>query len=79
MFCIEQTANSIILYSMTIERQNQIDQLIDQTFKSITKLYDTLKSEDFKWANQNCDENDIALSISGFSENLKDWSKMFRS
>ena len=64
---------------MTIERQNQIDQLINQTFESVTKLYDTLKSEDFKWADKNCDENDIALSISGFSENLKDWSKMFRS
>ena len=48
---------------MKIERQKQIDQLIEQTFNNIQKLQDTLTKADYKWADKNCDDNDIALSI----------------
>lgn len=64
---------------MKIERQKQIDQLIEQTFNNIQKLQDTLTEADYKWADKNCDDNDIALSISGLGDNLVDWGKMFRS
>ena len=64
---------------MNIERQTQIDQLIEQTFNSIIKLRDTLTEADYEWADQNCEENDTALAISGLGENIKDWGKEFRS
>jgi len=64
---------------MKIEKQKQIDQLIGQTFSNIQKLQDLLTEKDFEWADKNCDEDDVALSISGFGENLIDWGKMFRN
>ena len=68
---------------MNKEKQKQIDQLIGQTFDNISKLQDLLTEKDFEWADKHCDsdgeEADLALSISGFGENLKDWGKMFRS
>jgi len=64
---------------MKIEKQKQIEQLIEQTFSNISKLQDLLTQKDLEWADKNCDENDNALSISGFSENLIDYGKMFRS
>jgi hypothetical protein len=64
---------------MKKEKQKQIEQLIEQTFNNIEKLQDLLTEKDLKWADKNCDEDDVALSISGFSENLIDWGKMFRS
>ena len=64
---------------MKKEKQKQIEQLIEQTFNNIQKLQDLLTEKDLKWADKNCDEDDVALSISGFSENLIDWGKMFRS
>ena len=64
---------------MKIERQKQIDKLIDQTFKNIIKLKDTLTEADYEWADKNCEENDIALAISGLGENIKDWGKEFRN
>jgi hypothetical protein len=64
---------------MKIEKQKQIEQLIEQTFNNISKLQDLLTEKDLKWADKNCDEDDTALSISGFGENLIDYGKMFRS
>ena len=64
---------------MKKEKQKQIEQLIEQTFNNIQKLQDLLTEKDLQWADKNCDEDDVALSISGFSENLIDWGKMFRS
>jgi hypothetical protein len=64
---------------MKIEKQQQIEQLIEQTFSNISKLQNLLTQKDLEWADKNCDENDNALSISGFSENLIDYGKMFRS
>jgi Na+/phosphate symporter len=64
---------------MKKEKQKQIEQLIEQTFNNIQKLQDLLTKKDLEWADKNCDEDDVALSISGFGENLIDWGKMFRS
>lgn len=64
---------------MKKEKQKQIEQLIEQTFSNISKLQDLLTKKDLEWADKNCDEDDNALSISGFGENLIDYGKMFRS
>jgi len=64
---------------MKNEKQKQIEQLIEQTFNNIQKLQDLLTKKDLEWADKNCDEDDNALAISGFGENLIDWGKMFRN
>ncbi len=65
---------------MKKEKQKQIEQLIEQTYNNIQKLQDLLTKKDLKWADKNCEnDNDLAISISGFGENLIDWGKMFRS
>jgi hypothetical protein len=65
---------------MKIEKQKQIEQLIEQTYNNISKLQDLLTQKDLKWADRNCEKNDnaLAISISGFGENLIDWGRMFR-
>ncbi len=64
---------------MKIEKQKQIEQLIEQTYNNISKLQDLLTQKDLKWADRNCEkDNALAICISGFGENLVDWGRMFR-
>ena len=67
---------------MKLERKKQISELIEATFDNVTKLNELLKKSDYEWANKNWEsENDddyeLAESILGVGENLKDWGKMF--
>ena len=67
---------------MKLERKKQISELIEETFNNVTKLNDLLKKSDYVWARKNSEsENDddyeLAESILGVGENLKDWGKMF--
>ena len=68
---------------MKLERKKQISELIEATFDNVTKLNELLKKSDYEWANKNWEsENDddyeLAESILGVGENLKDWGKQFR-
>ena len=68
---------------MKLERKKQISELIEETFNNVIKLHDLLKKSDYDWANKNYesdndDDYELAESILGVGENLKDWGKQFR-
>jgi len=67
---------------MKLERKKQISELIEETFNNVEKLNDLLKKSDYVWARKNWesdndDDYELAESILGVGENLKDWGKMF--
>ena len=67
---------------MKKDRQQKIEQLIENTFKNVAELNEMLKKSDYDWANKNVDNDDdyeLAESILNVGDNLVDYGKMFRS
>ena len=67
---------------MKKDRQQKIEQLIENTFKNVAELNEMLKKSDYDWANKNVDNDDdyeLAESILNIRDNMCDWGKMFRS
>ena len=73
---------------MKKERQQKIEQLIENTFKNVAELNEMLKKSDYDWANKIMNSDDetvdanifeLAESILNVGDNLVDYGKMFRS
>ena len=72
---------------MKKDRQQKIEQLIENTFKNVAELNEMLKKSDYDWANKmvNSDgdvydnNSELAESILNVGDNLVDYGKMFRS
>ena len=72
---------------MKKDRQQKIEQLIENTFKNVAELNEMLKKSDYVWANKmvNSDgdvydnNSELAESILNIRDNMCDWGKMFRS
>ena len=72
---------------MKKDRQQKIEQLIENTFKNVAELNELLKKSDYVWANKmvNSDgdvydnNSELAESILNVGDNLVDYGKMFRS
>ena len=72
---------------MKKDRQQKIEQLIENTFKNVAELNEMLKKSDYDWANKmvNSDgdvydnNGELAESILNVGDNLVDYGKMFRS
>ena len=73
---------------MKKDRQQKIEQLIENTFKNVAELNELLKKSDYVWANKIMNSDDetvdanifeLAESILNVGDNLVDYGKMFRS
>ena len=73
---------------MKKDRQQKIEQLIENTFKNVAELNEMLKKSDYDWANKIMNSDDetvdanifeLAESILNVGDNLVDYGKMFRS
>ena len=73
---------------MKKDRQQKIEQLIENTFKNVAELNEMLKKSDYVWANKIMNSDDetvdanifeLAESILSVGDNLVDYGKMFRS
>ena len=73
---------------MKKDRQQKIEQLIENTFKNVAELNELLKKSDYVWANKIMNSDDetvdantfeLAESILNVGDNLVDYGKIFRS